>query len=195
MKKIKLFICKSLFIGSPLLILIILYIIKDPFKVIYHYDSYYKSGKPNYIMINRDFVSFETFCNNYPESKFDSYIFGNSRSIFYQISDWQKYIGSRHCYHFDASDESLYGINIKIKYLFDHKIPIKNSLIILDFNTLKETKNHTGHLFLKHPSLTKQNYFLFQLEYFRTFIDKNFLTAYIDFIFNTKVTSVAFRIN
>ncbi|MHA4847750.1 hypothetical protein ACX0G7_26520, partial [Flavitalea antarctica] len=50
----------------PLILSIFMYLWMDPFKVIGHYDSYYDSNEPNYISLNKDFVSTRNWINHYP---------------------------------------------------------------------------------------------------------------------------------
>ena len=133
----------------------VVYVLDDPFKVLYHYNSYY--GRKTIILLNRDYVSTETFIRNNPIYHYDSFIFGSSRSEYYCVSDWQKYISSNNCFHFSAQGESIYGIFLKIKYLNTHHVPIKNAIIPLDFGTLKNVTETKGHLFLEHPALSGRN--------------------------------------
>jgi hypothetical protein len=181
------FIIKVFLFILPVIVLSCDYLATDPFKVIYHYDTYYISGQPSYIGLNRDFVSTQTFINNYSKFHYDSFIFGNSRATFYQIKDWRTHIVSNRCFHFDASYESIYGIHAKIKFLINNKIPIKNALIILDNSTLQNTINSNGYLFIKHPSLSGQSWLLFQMEFVKAFFNNKFLFAYIDFQLSHKV--------
>ncbi len=186
-KPIVKFIIKLLLFSLPVISVLFLYIASDPFKVIYHYGTYFVSDTKPHVAINKDYASTETFINNYPKFKYDSFILGSSRSMFYQVKDWQKYISSKRCFHFDAAGESLYGINAKLKFLDQKKIPLKNVLIILDVNVLVVTVNSPGHLFLKHPELSGQNWFLFQLEFVKAFFNRSFLTEYIRFRLSDRI--------
>src|ERR1035437_2254845 len=178
------FVFKIGMLGIPIYLSLVLYFILDPFKVIHNYKSYYDSGHPSYADLNRDFVSFETFLQYYPTYKYDSYIFGNSRSFFYQANDWKKLISSKKCFHFDASSESLFGIFLKIKYLENNNIPIKNALIVLDTSILNHTSDSKGILFMKHPKLSGRGDFSFQMEYLKAFYDNNFFWKYLEFRIN-----------
>src|SRR5450432_2365162 len=157
--KIRLFIGKLLLFSIPFLIFIGVYFYLDPFKVVKHYNSYYHSGRPNYISLNKDFISTENWINHHAQYDYDSYIFGNSRSMFYEIATWKNYIGedSEKCYHFDASGESIYGISKKFSFLSAQKAKIKNVLIVMDQGVLNKADNSAGHLFLKDPRLSGQN--------------------------------------
>jgi hypothetical protein len=183
----KKFIIRLFIFLLPLLILISVYIFTDPFKVIYHYDSYYQSGKPVYVSLNRDYVSVETFRNNYPQYRYDSYILGNSRSLAYRVSDWQTHINSHSCYHFDASNEGLFGVEKKLDYLQRMRAPIKNVLILLDNDLLKQTNNSEGTLYIKHPLLSGENTLAFHFEFLKTYFNPDFLKAYVDFLLSHKV--------
>jgi hypothetical protein len=186
-KSIVKFIIKLFFFCLPVILLLSFYVAADPFKVLYHYDNYYVSGNKPYVCLNQDYVSTETFITNYPNFEYDSFIFGSSRSGFYQVKDWQKHISSKKCFHFDAAAESLYGINAKLKYLDQRKISIKNVLIILDNDVLAVTGNNEGHLFLKHPELSGQNWFLFQMVFIKSFFNRGFLTEYIHFLLSGEI--------
>ena len=164
-------------LSLPLLAFITLYVILDPFRVVRQHDNYYVGA--GRVMLNRDFVSLQMFEKNFPRYRYDSFILGNSRSIFYEWNDWSKYIGSDKIFHFDASSESLLGIDLKLKYL-DRRCAIDNCLIILDGSALGIVTNQDGHIFTKHYRLSGQNQMAFQMKFFKAFIDKHFLRAYLD---------------
>ena len=160
------------------LIPVFLYLIIDPFKVIYKYSEQINTTKDYQITGNRDFQSTQLLLWNYKKYNYDSFILGNSRSIFYQVNTWNKYVNGN-CFHFNASSESLYGIDCKLKLLDELKLDIKNVLIILDEGTFSVTKNSPGHLFIKHPALSKESLFAFHAEMFKGFFPKA-IFAYID---------------
>lgn len=162
-------------------ILLVSYLYYDPFQVVKKYKSFYVSGKPRYVTLNYDYVAVETFLNNYPTYKYNSFIIGSSRSRFYQMDTWSKYIHSNKCFHFDASGETIYGITKKMELLNAKKVQIANVLIVLDYLTLTGVHNSKGHLYIKHPLLSGQNLSAFQLQFFKTYCSLNFLYAYLDF--------------
>lgn len=175
----------------PIFILGAFYLYFDPFKVLYTYNCYYDSDKAAVVTLNRDYVSMEIFLAQFPEYQYDSFIFGNSRSLAYQIKDWQPHISSPQskCFHFDAAAESIYGISQKFRYLKKQQIPIKNALIILDVETLQNTDDSKGHIFMKHPLLSGKNRFTFQVEFIKAFLDLNFFKAYLAFVLFDKKLS------
>ena len=163
--------------------ILIVYLALDPFMVIRKYDKFYDTKAKGWVSLNRDYVSTTNFDWNYKKAQYNSFIFGNSRSIFYQISDWKKYLKPRsNCYHFDASGESLYALDKKINYISNKNVRIKNALLILDYETLTKDKPKTGHLFIISPQLENdKNFFSFQLEFFKSFLSPHFFIAYLDF--------------
>lgn len=181
--KVRRFFIKLLIFSLPFIAVILLYIWLDPFKVVRPYPQYFTSGRPSYISLNKDHISTENWINHYPQFHYNSYILGNSRSIFYQVDSWRNYIGQPHekCYHFDASGESIYGIARKIQFLYDQGSEIKNCLVVMDNEALNQAKNSAGHLFLKDPHISGESSFAFQVESIKAFFDFKFLTSYLDF--------------
>ncbi|MHA4843891.1 hypothetical protein ACX0G7_07005, partial [Flavitalea antarctica] len=149
----------------------------------------YDSNEPNYISLNKDFVSTRNWINHYPLKQYNSYIFGNSRSMYYQVDTWKDLIHTPYqkCYHFDASGESIYGIEKKFQFLASNNAPIKNALIVIDAELLNQASNSAGHIFIKDPIISGQNEIVFQLECLKAFFDFKFLTAYLDFKVSGKV--------
>ncbi len=179
---------KILLATFPIFIILGVYFYNDPFKVLYHYDNYLQKDGIQYVVLNRDYISTETFINNYPKYQYDSYIFGNSRSGYYSIADWEKHIHSTRCYHFDASGESLYGIERKINLLHERQIPIKNALIVFDQEAISIVKNNPDDAVVlqKDPLLTGENKLDYQVANLKSFFDVTFLKAYFSFLVTHK---------
>lgn len=174
-----------------IIIFLFLYVILDPFKVIKSYHTLYDMNDKVRVNLNKDYVSTTTFVNNIKDTTltYDSFIFGNSRSVHYRISDWQKYLSPKStCYHFDAFGEALWAINKKIEFIDNRGIIIKNALIILDYETLIQDKPKSGHLYIITPILVKNtNIIDFHLTFFKAFLSPKFLYAYIDFLISGDV--------
>ena len=148
----------SFFLTIPFLALLCLYIILDPFKVLKSYDSFYDINSSGWVGINKDFVSTTTFIRNSEKIDYNSFIFGNSRSIFYQIVDWKKHLDSdSKCYHFDASGEALWTLNKKIEFIDKQGNNLNNILLILDYETIIQDKPKEGHLFIISPPLVNNS--------------------------------------
>jgi hypothetical protein len=180
---IRKFIAKAFLFSSPAIILALAYLIIDPFKVVHHYSSFYKSGMPSYGLINRDYASTTTFENNSPHISYNSFIFGNSRSLFYEVDDWKTHLSaSAVCFHFDASMEGLYGIHRKVRYLDRRNVNLDNVLLVLDREILSQPRPGSGHLSIISPRLVdNENFMEFHLTFLKAFFNIRFLTAFIDF--------------
>lgn len=184
----KSFFCTLFLFTLPLILLLSFYVISDPFKVIWHYNSYFESNKPEYVTLDKDYVSTSTFCNYYQKEQFNSFIFGNSRSIFYEIKNWKKHINpDSKCFHFDASSESLYALDKKLIFI-DGKVPLKNALIILDGEMLKRIVPRELPWASISPQLENySNFVAFHITFLKAFFNVRFMTAYIDLKISGKV--------
>jgi hypothetical protein len=166
--------------SAPFLCLILSYFLSDPFKVLYKYEVFYPFEQP-YIPLNRDYVSTESFITNDPKYHYDSFVFGNSSSIFFEVKDWQSFINYRNCFHFDASAESLFGIATKLRFLDENHAKINNALIVIGPQALGETENTKGHLVIKDPSISKESWLQFHFEFLKVFLNNDFFLRYFAF--------------
>ncbi|MFA6235069.1 MAG: hypothetical protein WC824_12925 [Bacteroidota bacterium] len=169
---------------TPLLLVAALYFVFDPFKVLGTYESYYASGMPDYVVLNRGYVSTETFVRHHPAHRYNSFIFGNSRSLFYQVADWKPLLGAdASCFHFDGSDESLFSIYRKVLFLEKQNVSIANALIVIDQPSLSRAEEGSGHLIMTPPRLMDNaNIISFQWSFISAYLDPRFLLAYYDFM-------------
>jgi len=184
------FFKKIFFFSLPIILIFAfvfgLYIYLDPFKVVKTYSNYYPNNEPFQIITNKDFVSTMNFLNKYKDEKYNSFIFGNSRSMVYHKNEWLKYLPSNaNVYHFDAFGETLFGIYRKFKLLDKLNVSIDNAIIILDNSEqLSQTyKNDEKRiLFSMAPALINNNNFIkFHLSFFKAFCQPKFLYAYVYF--------------
>ena len=164
------------------MVMIVCYVVLDPFKVIWRYDVYYQPD--NIVNLNRGFVSAQHYSNHYKECKFDSFIFGNSRSIAYYCEEWEKYLpDSSRCYHFDVSIGSVGELLGEVRFIKDNGT-LKNALLVLDSGLLSETERE-GILFSMPPILKGGKGALdFQKQFFMAFYSFDFFRAYIDYRIN-----------
>jgi len=161
-----------------MLIVIVFFLKVDPFMMIGDNRGTIMIKEDYIVSNNRDYQSTELFMRNYNEQKYDSFILGNSKSGFFRMEDWDKYVDGKY-FHFNSSAESLYGIERKLRFLNDEKVDIKNALLVFDLGTFKEVGNSDGHLFIKHPLISGESYVAFYLEMFEGFFPKA-MVAHID---------------
>lgn len=173
----------------PGFLFILGYLILDPFMVVRHYDNYYKQQQIP-VSLNRDHISTRTYLQYRTQNHYNSFIFGNSRSLVYHIKDWKLYLSSdASCFHFDASSETLYGIYHKmclIDRLGDH---LENVLLVLDPDLLsKDAPIRNSHLFYPSPETEPfKHYWGFHWVHFMAYSNPKIAFAVCDYAINHKV--------
>ncbi|MBN2572307.1 MAG: hypothetical protein JXA68_09275 [Ignavibacteriales bacterium] len=168
----------------PFIALLTTFFIFDPFRIIFNYNDY---SENLHVIPNRDFVSSTVFLKNNSKYKYNSFIFGSSRTLAFHTYSWTKHIDKKAIpFVFDASGESIFGIYTKIKYIAETKTKIDNCLIIIcpDVTFALEV-DHTGHLGIKHPKIAKTSWFNFFKTFINAYLDYNFLKHY----FKYKITN------
>jgi hypothetical protein len=176
---LKRLLVRVLLLGAPMLALLGLYLLLDPFEVLWPHRVHY--GPSHLVPLNRDFVSADAYLHNPRRSELDSFIFGNSRSIFFLTSDWLPYLGAAVPFHFDASGESLFGIWSKVRFLHHDGRRIRHALIIMDAETLAMTGDSPGHLLRKDPRIAGTNPVTFHYEFFSAFFYPQFFARYLGY--------------
>ena len=176
----KRFLCKISLFFLPVMVLLMCYIIIDPFKVVWHYDNYRKTDSG--ASLNRGFVSAMTYKQQYGTYHYDSFIFGNSRSLFYQVDKWKKHLpDSAVCYHFSVSGGSIKGLYYAIKYIDDCGEKLNNALIVLDYQFLGRI-DVQGPYHATPPVLTGyRNAFAFHGDILRNWLDLDFLRYWTEY--------------
>lgn len=178
----KRFLLFCLLLCLPILALAIVYIVIDPFKVIWKYEAYYEPD--DVIHLNRGYVSAMQYINTKDSCKYNSFIFGNSKSIAYHEKEWKQYLPSSSvCYHFDEHGGAIGHLFHEIDYISRHG-NIDNALIVIDCGVLSRM-GYDALLFKLCPALNhNKKYFSFQSAYFKAFYNIGFLRAYIDYMIN-----------
>ena len=175
----KRFLKYCLLFSLPFGLLVVWYVLLDPFKVIWHYDEYYEPN--DFVGINRGYVTTISYINKKDTYHYDSFIFGNSRSIAFHIEEWEHYLPeSSVCYHFDESGGSVGGVFYKIRFINKNGC-LKNALLVVDYQLLG-TNERNGHLVNLPPVLDDyRNVIGFHWENFSAFYDMKFLRAFFDY--------------
>ena len=168
----KRFVLLSLLALLPVIMLVALYVIKDPFHVVKPYrGQVYNPGDTVALTINWGHVTVESFKYFDPEAHFDSFIFGSSLSGYYRIKDWKPYLPSdARPFHFNASRETLDGILNKLVYLKSRGVKVKHALIIMEDEMLRRRPLDQDVLFVQHPQTAREvSWWKFHQLYFNAF--------------------------
>ncbi len=181
------FLRKLFLLSLPIDMLLLCYLVIDPFKTTWHYDRYFNDHEAH-ISLNMDFVSTENFANRNPKHNYNAFIFGNSRSQYWQTAYWQKYIGKeKRCYHYYGNGETLFSMYNNIRHITKNGNRIDDTLLIVDEELLRQTTGKHGHLFITPPRITGyRNIIKFHATNFIAFLHPVFIFANVDyFLFKT----------
>lgn len=150
----KRFVLLSLLAAMPVLLLVALYLFRDPFHVVKPYKGHIYNPDDSIAMtVNWGHVTVESYKYFEPAGHFDSFIFGSSLSGYYRIQDWKPYLpADAHPFHFNASRETLRGMLNKIKWLISRGVKIRHALIIMEDEMLMRRPLDGDVLFVQHPS-------------------------------------------
>lgn len=168
----KRFVLRSLLALFPVLAVVALYVIKDPFHVVKPYrDRIFNSGDSVSLTVNWGIVSVESFKYFYPQYKFDSFIFGSSLSGYYRISDWQRHLpADARPFHFNANRETLEGILNKLNYLIRQGVTINHALLVIEDEMLQRRPLDKEALYVQHPQTSDDvSWWQFHQLFFNTF--------------------------
>ncbi len=167
---------KILIFLLPFIIIALLYIILDPFMVLYKYDNY---NKEPFIQKNRDFISTEMYIKNSKKYLYDSFIFGSSNALFIPPSIWRNYIhAENNIFSFDASAENLAGVWSKTQYLNNNHQMIRFALVVIEHKFLEDFVNDIP-IFMKHYKIYPSSRLYFHYELFLNYLDLRFLKTYV----------------
>ncbi len=175
------FIRNILLFVSPIFLLLVAYIYTDVFRVIHHYDPFYDDT--NFVWSNRSYGSVMTYINQQPKYHYDSFIFGNSRSLYYEVDEWKKHLpAGSSCIHMDESVGSVSGVRDKIRYIDKSGGELKNALLVIDWQLLNLTECPESHITITPPILKdNDNLLMFHLKHFLAFLNPQFLLAVTDY--------------
>lgn len=187
MKKI---ILKVLLGLSPVLIVLAIYAVMDPFKVLYHYDSYYPKDGVQHVTLNNDFTTVQAYLDGYKKYGYDTYIFGNSKGLIFHTDKLQQHIPGGKIFQFSVSNEGLFGVESKLRLIDSLGGEIKHVLLVLDDPLYKLDKELPA--FPKHPLLSSKSMLTFQVNNVKGFFEKDFLIPYLKMIATGEVDNTFF---
>lgn len=147
------FVLLTLVALSPVLLVVALYLFKDPFHVLRPYDGETQPIEDSVALtVNTGYLSTEVFNYYHPQQQYDSFIFGSSLSGYYRVEDWLKHLPEGAvAIHFNASRETLHGILNKLNYLVGQGVRVKNILIVMEDEMLMRKPLDGDVLYVQHP--------------------------------------------
>lgn len=168
MKMKKFLIRILLFVGFPIFVLAVVYVITDPFKTLRPFSFQY------FDETNRDYISSELFLKKNPIYHYNSFIFGSSRCCGFNTYHWKHYLplGASQ-YLFQAWGETLSGIEQKIDYLDKNGNSIDNAIVLFDIpGSFVKIQLPKEVLAIKHYRFSGQSKLAFQACLFKGFAQR-----------------------
>lgn len=93
-------------------------------------------------------------------------------------------------YMFDASNETIYGMYSKLKFLESTHTKIDNALLIMCRDkTFENPEKFKGHLYIKHPLTSGESNVNFHFTFFKAYINPAFLFNYWVYNYTRKYQS------
>ncbi|MCW3804126.1 hypothetical protein [Plebeiibacterium marinum] len=170
---------RVLLFSLPFFVLLLLYVIMDPFMVLYEYKDF---NKNTYIHKNLDFISTKKYMVNADSLSYDSFIFGGSTALYISPKTWREYLGKEdEPYSFIASGEHINGIWSKIKYIHRSGADIKNTIIVLDTEGSFHEFINDNPIFMKHYKVFPSSALMFHYLTFTQFVNVRFLRALVHY--------------
>lgn len=157
-----------LFIGIPVLVLLVVYLLTDPFKCLHAFDL------TDTDQTNREYFSTELFLRNNEQQQYNSFIFSSSRGCGMNTYRWKTYLSAQaKPFIFQAWSETLTGIELKMDYLDRNQVPIDNALIMLDVpGSFDREQLPKEALSMKHFVFTGETRFKYNAIQFFNFLQK-----------------------
>ncbi len=171
------FIIRSLMAAIPLALLLIAYVMLDPFKVVYNTNPAI-SPHGTILPFNKGLISIRAYDNNRSHLHYNAYILGSSRTIYYRADDWATHLpDDATIIHMDASGETTEGILLKLQYIESAGDSIKYALI--EFAPWAFTTKESDTTPFRTPcQLTGRSEVVFQWKYFHDFLQRDFIKTY-----------------
>lgn len=202
-KSILRFMGRTALTALPVLMLLILwYVIADPFKVLKDYEVYFEDPETveSRIGINKGLITFNNYERRLAEGKqYNAFIFGSSISIYYDANKWAELLTQSNKpnsksslnnqnispYHFDSANESLMSMARKFRYLDKTGVDLEYALIVLD-PIIMANDDCDLPPFIDPLQITTGTFDLIRYHYtfFRGAVNADFMKSYIPTLIN-----------
>lgn len=175
---------KIFFFTSPFWLITALYFHDDPFMVMRNYRIY-----DSKVMLNEAYVGWHIYLNNRDSIPFNSFLMGNSCTMAFRCTEWEKYLNGGRAVRLFGNIESMMAIYKKLMALEREHAPIKNVLMILDKSSLSKTYLQSGYNFVLPPAISGDRPLNAQLAFLQGFVSPDFLFPYLKYRLTGTVTS------
>lgn len=135
------FCLKLLLLILPLIPIVVVYFMFDPYRVLHPYKRFDDSP----MLLNEAHVGWQNYLQNRDSIAYNSFILGNSCTMAFLTGEWEKYLDKNdHAVRFYDNGESLGGVRQKLQLLDSVGAPLKNILIVLDKKITGQKRSFIG---------------------------------------------------
>ena len=154
-------------LALPLLCILLSFFAFDPYGFFLPLESKSKALIP----ISDDYIAVERYLAYTPQKHYNSFTFGNSKTLAYLTSDWSAHLKNASPYKFGVPGECIFNILNKLKLIDSKGDSIKNVLLIFDSKVFVNFKNSQkffqGPAYLHHPYSTNGSWMEFYSSYLK----------------------------
>lgn len=178
-KAIYKFYLKCILLALPFLLLLGIYVAKDPFMVIRQYRDYDHSR----VCLSEGSVSWKKYQMLRSRQHYDSFIMGNSCTKAFLCHDWNRWIKG-HPFRLFSNGDDLGDICLKLEALDKqpHQ-PLKNILIVTEGDAFENCTPQSGIMHIMPPDVTGKSWLSYQMTFLQGFFSPKFLIPYLKYQF------------
>ena len=174
------FYAKCIVLCLPFLILVLLYVAKDPFMVIRHYNDY----DHNRVCQSEGAVAWTKYKMFRRKMHYDSFIMGNSCTKAFPCRDWNRYIHARP-FRLFSNGEGLGDLCLKLEALdrqpYQPAQPVRNLLIIADRGFFENVNPQNTIMHIMPIDVSHKSLVSYQMAFLQGFFDPKFLFPYLKY--------------
>ncbi|GAA6528721.1 MAG: hypothetical protein LKH27_05775 [Prevotella sp.] len=183
-KNIAAFYLKCLALATPFILLIIIYMVKDPFMVVRNYHDY--DHDP--VCQNEGEVSWMKYKEYRHQMHYDSFIIGASCTKAFPCNIWNKYIHA-HPYRMYSNSVGLGDLSMMLEALNEQSgQPIKHLLIITEVPMFANDAPKNDFMHIMPPDVSHKSLITYQTTFLQGFFTPKFLIPYIKYLIAGKFT-------
>lgn len=174
------FLVKCFVVAFPLLFVLALYFVTNPFGILpYSFLENKISEKSSDIQSTRNFL------DNYKTKKYNTFIFGNSRANAF-VPYFQDYFNQSILLKYNSPGESVRNIYRKVKLIDSLGLNLKYVIIHMDEAILENVNNTNpykqGPAYLHHPLTAPSSNFYFQTKGLAYFFEDLYFLPYSHYL-------------
>lgn len=165
---------KSLLLFLPLLLIILSFLFFDPFGIVHIKSPAYETSG--------DYQTTKLYLNNTKQVNYNSFIFGNSKTLAFRSEDWKRHVQGNF-YKFGAPGESIFNIYNKVQLIEKEGDTLKNALLVIDLAMINNYMNKSpylqGPVYKHHPYTQDESWLTFYGSFFKYYLTDGFFVKVI----------------